>query len=198
MNTIGFTLIAALGLSPMPGKVFAETSAKKSSECQVKLDLLGKEVWSLSVTPSQIKGDGTTLTWDQDVIYGFVRGQPLRLRAINDQLSGSIADSSAELYVDQLGDSLSIKGLVGLEHFEASVTPEGVFLGNQLLSVRLKPRDSGLIDTWASQVLSDERDQIRLVLTGCSLKDRPELLVVIQHLLLPRVAGFEDVLRAEK
>ena len=172
------------------------TGEKPADEngCRVSLNVFGKQIWQLDVTDTGIRGDVNRIKTEGGLVQGFLGGQLCRLKESNGRLDGSLAGKPAMFFIEKSAEHMKITGSLGDDRLIAEVSADAYVLGNRSLVVRLERRGgSGKPGTVR---LVDKKGQVSLDFEGCRptvAVGRPGLAVMLQQMVLARVAEFEDV-----
>ena len=176
-------LICMLGAS-------LEASAE---ECEITLQIAGKQIWTLKVGPKRIFGNNNVLNREGDVAFGFVDGKPTRLKIYKDWINGSLCGKSAVFHYSRDVKHIEVSGLAGRESSSAEVTPDLIIFRDRMLTLELTRITS---PSPLRKVFVDQTGFIRLSIAACSwstITSRPELILLMNRAILSRVKQFEDI-----
>jgi hypothetical protein len=168
-------------------------AAEEDPACSLRLGILDKEIWTLTVESDRIKGDKTMVRQIDEVAFGFVGGKKTRLRFEEKSVEGRLADVPVKLALTRGDEHIELRGSAGGGHLSAKATGDELVLANQRIVLTLKTAK----DPAGKTVLRDAKGQVSLAFAGCGLgivRDRPELLLVLSEMVLSRVASFQDAL----
>jgi len=179
----------------------------EQAACRVSLLVFEKHIWELRVGPERVSGDVNRLEEKEGVISGYLAGKPCRLRENNGRIDGRLAGMSAMLNVEESAEHIKITGTLGGDRLTAEVSADvkedrltveasldKIILANNKMVVsleRLKEAGPG----GPIRLVSDS-GHVALEFDGCQPSvavGRPGLAIMLQQMVLARVADFEDV-----
>lgn len=180
-------LLAALEAFPAA----AEASDQKKA-ATISLEVAGRQRWSLGVEPDRLVGDQNVLQREDDVVFGFLRNQRVRLK-LKERHSGSrLVGGKNLLSYHRTGGEIHLTGLFQGNQVEVRLDDRRLWLSDSSISATLRPAES----RGARLVLSDPTGNVRLILEGCdldTLRNRPELLFMLNRMTLRWLAYHQDV-----
>ena len=190
-----WTKLASVGglllISSLASVVGASEDDQKSA-ATISLEGAGRQRWSLRVEPDRLVGDQNVLQREDDVVFGFLRNQRVRLRLKERTPGGRLVGGKDLLSYSRTGGEVHLTGLFQGNQVEVRLDDLRLWLSDSSISVTLRPADSGV----DRLVLSDPTGDVRLILEGCSrdtLRNRPELLFMLNRMTLQWLAYHQDV-----
>jgi hypothetical protein len=109
-------------------------------------------------------------------------------------LIGRLTGSMAVLHLERGEGHTKLSGMLDRNRLVAEVSKEGMVLRDLSVRVDLKPQATSSPD--APLTLAGKAGMVKLVFDGCDptlASSRPELLVILHRLVLPRIMQFEDI-----
>lgn len=174
--------------------MIAASLEASAEECEISLQIFGKQIWTLKVESKRVFGNNNVLNREGDVAFGFVNGQPTRLKIYEDWLNGSLGDKSAVFHYSRDAEYIEISGLANQYRFSAVLTADLITFRDQILTLHLTRITSS---DPLRKVFIDNTGYIRLTIAACSwpmITSRPELILLLHQAILPRVERFEDIM----
>jgi hypothetical protein len=135
---------------------------------------------NVTIKPDRILGADYNLHVEDLVVYGFISGQPTRIKLKDKHISGSAAGRELMLNVKKTDTATEVSGLVGGVRVSAEVSEHRVRV-NAVRGALYLSRDRG--NHLSGQLgLSTDIATAHLTTYGCELSEirkRPDLIVVL-------------------
>jgi len=162
--------------------------------CNISLEVINKPAWTLQVGQDAIRGDRNVLNREDNLVFGFIAGQPARFKITEDRMTGRLTGSMVVLQLDRGKAFTKLTGMLDRDRLVAEASDEGIQLRDLSIRLELKPLVSSSPD--APCTLATKNGTLKLVFDGCDSSIahlRPELLLMLHRLVLPRARQLEDV-----
>jgi len=185
MPRFGLLMLAFCAAFPAGAQVRPPRSEVKSKVplapvCQIRLQLGLSVSQNISIKSDRITGADYNLHLEDEIIYGFISGQPTRMKLKDNHISGSAAGRDLMLHVKKTGTECEVSGLVGGSRVSAKVSEHRVTV-NAMRGALYLSRDRG--NHLSGQLgLSSNIAPAHMTTYGCELsmiRDRPELIVTL-------------------
>jgi hypothetical protein len=152
----------------------------EAPECRIRLQFGLVVTQNVTVKPDRIVGADYNLHVEDQIVYGFISGQPTRMKLKDKHISGSAAGRELMLNVKNTETTTEVSGLVGGVRVSAVVSEHRVRV-NAMRGALYLTRDRG--NHLSGQMgLSSDIAPAHLTTYGCELSEirkRPDLIVVL-------------------
>ncbi len=183
MKSIPLFFLILFGLSSCAAQM-ESTKAEDSSPQSVTLQIMDKTIWTLTVTPDGLKGNGINLQNQDGVIFGYIREKQVRYRLTKEGDEEKLDEGQSKLQMTRKENGIQLEGTSAGQRLQAHWGDAGLVLANPRISLTFKQAKSSVAQT----ILIDTKGQVKLVFANCDpslLKKRPELLLLLAKLVLP-------------
>ncbi len=168
-------------------------AAQTAPACKVTLYLGDKPTRTLAIEPDKLSTDGNQLVRLGEVYIGFLNDQQTRLKLTEDSVQGNLGPAQVMLTLHREPKAkpgpgrLLLRGTIGGQRVNATVTRELITLANRQLELKLALQHASTPRT--QRTFKDHMGAFRLTLEGCTeqaLQDRPEALLALHQIVLQR------------
>jgi len=125
---------------PAPPPELADEVAEPLPPCRIRIEAIHSS--DVRIGPERLLGPDTNLHREQDLLYGFVGGQPTRIRREGTRIHGTLAGKQLMLQVEQEVIGTRIAGVAGTGRMSARLGTDHLIWNGRLGHLELL-RDQG-------------------------------------------------------